>query len=262
MKVLVYNPKSEKKEEIDLPSVFSFKIREDIVAKCFEAEKLMKQRLYSTYSEAGKRHSASGILSHRRNKWKTAYGKGISRVPRKIMFRRGVQFFWIGAEVSGTRGGRQAHPPKGLRRERKINKKEKKIALFSAIASTAKKEYVMKRYGGIENVNIQLPIIIDSIDNLKVKEIKSFFKKILGNLYDYLFRQKTIRAGKGKRRGRKYKDSRGILIIKTKEEKIKSKGLVIKDIDKTELSDLYPLGRLTIFTKKAIDELNKMEKEK
>src|SRR3989338_9377008 len=124
MKAQLYDAKGDKKSDINLPSLFDIKVREDIIAKYFEAEKFSLIQPYSTFKEAGKRHSASGTISHRRHEWKGHYGKGISRVPRKAMYRRGTQFFWIGAEVSGTRGGRQAHPPHGIRRFRKINEKE------------------------------------------------------------------------------------------------------------------------------------------
>src|SRR3989338_8069549 len=157
MKAVLYDSSGKKSSEIALPPEFSSPIREDIAIKCFEAEKFSFMQPYSTYSEAGKRHSASGTISHQRHKWKGHYGKGISRLPRKTMWRRGTQFFWIGAEVSQTRGGRRAHPPQGVYRFRKINKKEKEIALNSALASTASKEYLLKRYSTLKEVKAVAP---------------------------------------------------------------------------------------------------------
>ena len=43
------------------------------------------------------------------------------------MWRRSTQFYWIGAEVSSTRGGRRADPPKGLGVYKKINRNEVEI---------------------------------------------------------------------------------------------------------------------------------------
>jgi hypothetical protein len=40
---------------------------------------------YGSMKGAGAGYSASGIVRHRRHAWKSAYGKGMSRVPRKIM---------------------------------------------------------------------------------------------------------------------------------------------------------------------------------
>src|SRR3989344_5419986 len=116
MKAHLYSSTGEKKSELELPPVFNTKIRPDIIQKYFEILRL--RRLSVPDPRAGRKHSAAGIISHKRHDWKGHYGRGISRVPRKIMWRRGTQFFWIGAEVSGMRGGRKAHPPKDPRRER------------------------------------------------------------------------------------------------------------------------------------------------
>src|SRR3989344_4919800 len=123
MKAQVYSPSGEKKSTIELPSCFDTLLREDLAGKVFEAEKYERMQPYAGYKEAGKRHSASGTISHMRHTWKGHYGKGIARLPRKTMHRRGTQFFWVGAEVSQTRGGRSAHPPKPGFAFRKINKK-------------------------------------------------------------------------------------------------------------------------------------------
>jgi len=83
------------------------------------------QQPYAPSPVAGKQHSASGKIRHRRHVWKSHYGQGISRIPRKSVSRRGDRFNWIGAEISSTRGGRRAHPPKILSmiNTKKITKK-------------------------------------------------------------------------------------------------------------------------------------------
>jgi ribosomal protein L4 len=132
MKATLYDVSGKKKGDVTLPALFDAHVREDLAAKAAEAAK--QWQAMSTYAEAGKRHSAAGTISHKRHDWKGQYGKGISRVPRKNMSRRGSQFNWVGAETSGTRGGRRSHPPKGARYFRKINKKEQILALHSALA--------------------------------------------------------------------------------------------------------------------------------
>lgn len=211
---------------------------------------------YSTFEEAGKRHSASGTISHRRHKWKGHYGKGISRVPRKKMWRRGTQFFWIGAEVSSAKGGRVAHPPSGLRRYRKINSKEKILAINSALASTAKASFITKRYSSLakEKSVPQAPFVIEALPQ-KTSSLSSSLKKIFGTIYSLVFKEKSVRAGKGKGRGRKYKSTSGLLIITGKDEKAKFSGVDIRPINAIRMADVYPLGRLTLYTKKAIEEL-------
>lgn len=254
MKTILYDNLGKKKSEIDLPESFGYLIREDISAKYFEAEKFFLRQPYSTYDEAGKRHSASGTISHRRHEWKGHYGKGISRAPRKAMWRRGTQFFWIGAEVSQTRGGRVAHPPKGIYAFRKINQKEKKIAIYSGLSSTFSKDWINKRYS-----TIQSPINSAVIEFLpgKTKDILLSISNIFGKLPSFLVKKKEVRAGKGKSRGRKYKTNAGLLIITGKDEKVKCPVFDIKPQNKIAMRDLYPLGRITLYTKKALDEIQK-----
>ena len=256
MKAHLFDMKGTKKKEIDLPEVFNTKIREDIVQKYYEASKFESIHPYAPYKEAGKRHSASGTISHRRHEWKGHYGKGISRIPRKAMWRRGTQFMWIGAEVASTRGGRRAHPPKVFnRRERKINEKEMKIAMYSAIASTANENYIKQRYSTLDKVNQKFPIVVEYQHVAKAKELINLMRILLGDMFNLALKQKSVRAGKGKLRGRKYKSNAGILLIKSPSEKLKMKGIDIRSSDEIKISDFYPLGRLTIYTEKALLEI-------
>jgi large subunit ribosomal protein L4e len=258
MKATLYNFEGKKKSEIELPKLFSFKVREDVVAKLHEAEKSYLAQSYSPDPKAGKKHSASGTISHKRHDWKGHYGRGISRVPRKTMWRRGTNFYWIGAEISSTRGGRRAHPPKLGRRLRKINKKEIKLAFNSAIAATSQEQFLIKRYSSLSNLKIKLPLIIESnLDKIKSKDLNKLIKIILNDLYKLATKTKSIRPGKGKLRGRKYKSNAGLLIVKSKDESFKSSSFDIKNPEELLISDLYPLGRLTLFTEKALKELER-----
>ena len=199
MKSSLYDSSGKKKSDIEIPLVFSTPIREDMVLKFYEADKFSHVQPYSSYEEAGKRHSASGTISHRRHEWKGQYGKGISRVPRKVMWRRGTQFYWVGAEVSNTRGGRRAHPPKGLISERKTNKKERKQAFCIALAATADKGKVVQRYSSISETSLPLPIVVESLP-AKAREFYSLINSILGPLSSLAIQKREVRAGIGKRR--------------------------------------------------------------
>src|SRR3989338_1215272 len=259
MKSTLYDSKGEKISEISLPSVFSIRVRQDLAAKYFEANKFEQIQPYSTYSEAGKRHSASGTISHQRHKWKGHYGKGISRLPRKTMWRRGTQFFWIGAEVSQTRGGRVAHPPEGLHSLRKINQKERKIAIFSGLASSFSEKLIKERYS-----SLNAPVVSAIIESLpqKSKSLLLSVKNIFGEFTSNLVRNKEVRAGKGKRRGRKYKSNAGLLIIKSPDENLRSTLFTIRTINTLAIRDVYPLGRIILYTKKAVDEINSFNASK
>ena len=260
MKANILNINGKKLKEIELPKCFSKKIREDIVSKVLEAKK--SKQPYAPSLVAGKQHSASGKIKHRRHVWKSHYGKGISRVPRKIMTRKGSQFNWVGAEVSAMRGGRRAHPPKVLSmiNTQKINKKELKIALDSAISATANEKMVIKKYARLENKKINnLPLIVESkLVSLKIKDLISSLKKVLGEeLFELALKKKTVRSGKGKLRGRKYKSNAGLLLVTGKKEKLKVNAFEISDIGNLSIIDLAKggLGRLTLYTEQAIKEL-------
>jgi large subunit ribosomal protein L4e len=253
MKAQAYDLKTQKNSEINLPSIFATKIREDIALKYYEADKEFHP--YAPSPLAGRKHSASGTISHRRHEWKGHYGKGITRNPRKAMWRRGTQFYWVGAEVNMARGGRAVHTPKIYYRPRKINDNEMKIAMHSAIASTVNKELIIKRYSRLNDFKGNIPFVILNAEKIKTKQLIELLKNVLGEKYSVALQEKSVRSGKGKMRNRKYKSSAGLLLVKSKNEKISLKGVDVVNAGELEIADLYPLGRLTLYTEKSLSEL-------
>jgi large subunit ribosomal protein L4e len=259
MKANILDINGKKKGSIDLPKCFSQEIRKDIISKVLEAKKTKQP--YAPSPVAGKQHSASGKIKHRRHVWKTHYGHGISRIPRKIISRRGNRFNWIGAEISSAIGGRRAHPPKiiSMINTLKINKKELKTALTSAISATANKEEIVKRYEKINKLDKEIPLIVESkLISLKTKDLISSLKKILGEqLFELALQKKTVRSGKGKLRGRKYKSNAGLLVVTGKKENLKTNAFDIRNAENLSVIDLASgkPGRLTLYTEQAIKEL-------
>jgi large subunit ribosomal protein L4e len=268
MKAKLLDLNGKEKGSIDLPKSFSKKIREDVVAKVLEARKT--EQPYSASPVAGKQHSASGIIVHRRHVWKSGYGRGISRIPRKIMSKRGSQFHWVGAEIASAVGGRRAHGPKVLARinTKKINKKEMKIALESALSATADEKKITKRYKRLKDKKLEkdVPLVVDSkLSTLKTKTLISAVKKILGkDLFELGVQKKQIRSGKGKARGRKHKTSAGLLIVIGNKEKLKTNAFEVVRVGELSLTDLAKggVGRLTLYTEEAIKELKGEKPEK
>jgi len=261
MKAAILDKDGKKAKEVELPVWFSDTVREDIAQKFFEASK--KQQAYGPDILAGKKKSASGKIRHGRRKWKTAYGRGISRVPRKIFWRRGTQFYWQAAFISSARGGRRAHHPEVLHfmKKKKINKKETRNALQSAFIATLNLEMVEKRYETLENIKLNLPLLIESeVLKLKGKDFYNLLKKILDGAYNVALKNKKVRAGKGKMRGRKRKENAGLLLILGDKEKAKLSGIDVKKVSELEISDLFPLGRLVIYTEEAIKQLGEIGK--
>ncbi len=263
MKLNIISRNSENKGSKDLPSQFNEKVRVDIIKRAVEAEQSANRQSYGASPDAGMRHSVR--ISKRRHDYRGTYGIGQSRTPRKVMSRSGTRMNWTGAFAPQTVGGRRAHPPKAEKiLEKKINKKEKSLAIRSAISATILKEYVEKR-GHVVPDNY--PFVVESsIDNLKkTKEVVDFLKSI--GLEKELLRseKKKGRAGKGKMRSRKYKKKKGPLIITADDCDLLKSAKGIPGVDVVKVSELtaellapgtYP-GRIAIWTEKAVEKLAK-----
>lgn len=251
-------------KNIELPIQFEEEYRPDIIRRAFMAVRTSKRQAYGSKEGAGMRQSAK--LSRRRRDFRGAYGKGISRVPRKTLTRRGTQFYWIGANAPNTVGGMRSHPPKAEKIWlEEINIKERRKAIRSALAATMKKEIVMQRGHKIKTI---FPFIIDSkIENMtKTKEVANFLGKI--GLDEELKRTKEvkIRSGVGKKRGRKYKEKKGILFILSKNNCGLAKsarnieGCDVAVVNNVNAEILAPGGnasRLCIWSEAAIEKLAK-----
>ena len=263
MKLDIFDAAKNKTGEIKLPIQFEEELRPDLIQRAVLSVQSHKRQAYAVSTDAGKRASAK--LSRRRRDYRGSYGIGISRMPRKIMTRRGTRMNWVGAFAPGTVGGRKAHPPKSEKLWwKKINNKEKSKAIRSAIAATISKEIVMER-GHLIPENY--PFILDEKFEFisKTREILESFKKL--GLENELARveEKKVRAGKGKSRGRKYKKKKGPLIVVSKINKLSNALSNIPGIDVVEVKSLNAellapgakAGRLTLWTNAAINILEK-----
>lgn len=262
MKLNVLSPANVKVATIDLPQQFSEEVRPDLVKRAVEALQANARQPYGSDPMAGKYHSTK--ISRRRRDYKTSYGIGISRVPRKIMSRNGTRMNWVGAFSPGTVGGRRAHPPKATKvLTKKINIKENRKAIRSALAAVMARQLVEQRGHAVPT---SYPFALDtSIEVLtRTKEVEKALDAL--GLRNELARIKTrIRAGKGKRRGRKYITSHGPLIVTSKDCTLLQAasnipGVTAVTVNALNADLLAPgasCGRLTLFTQAAIERLAK-----
>lgn len=247
-KVNIYGLDGTVKEKIDLPKIFETPFRPDIIKKSFEVIHSNKRHPYGSDPLAGTRHAVASV----------GKGRGMSRVPRLTQGQ-------AAALAPNVVGGRRAHPPKIERVwKEKMNKKENQLARNSALAATATKEVVAKR-GHRFDEKITLPIIIeDDFEKIKkTKEVIEVLEKI--GIYTDIERSATgkhIRAGKGKMRGRRYREPKSLLIVSVKDNIEKSSqnlsGVDISKPDQLNIELLAPggvAGRLTIFTKSALHQI-------
>ena len=257
-KLSIFDASKNKTGEIALPMQFNEEVRSDLISRAVLALQSNKRQAYGAMPEAGKRYSST--LSKRRRRYRGSYGHGISRTPRKILSRRGTRLFWVGAFAPNTVGGRRAHPPKSEKiLERKINKKERRKAIRSGIAATIVKDIVKNR-GHIIPDNF--PFILDSKFEMlsKTQEMLNALKAV--GLEKELERveKKSIRAGKGKLRGRKYDTKTGPLIVVSKNSAVMKAANNIPGVNIVEVKNLNAEmlapgeapGRLTLWTAGAI----------
>ena len=242
-------------KEITLPPIFLEEFRPDLIKKAVLAMQSNRLQPKGPNPLSGRKTSAEG--------WGT--GRGVSRVPRIKTGSRA-------ARVPQAVGGREAHPPKPEKKlGKKINKKERRKAIRSAIAATVNDEIVRNR-GHKFNDDVKLPIVVeDSFASLnKTAEVEGFLKKI--GVWDDILRAKErkIRAGRGKMRGRRYKRKKSILIVLPGEEEetagnIKM-AMAMKNLPGVDISPVEALnaevlapgthpGRLTIWMESSISKL-------
>lgn len=249
MKVNVYSMEGEVTGDIELPAIFNEEYRPDIIKRAVISSQTARIQPWGNDPLAGKRTTAESWGS----------GRGAAMVPR---IKNGSRAAFIPLAV----GGRQAHPVRSEKNHHeKINIKERRFAIRSAVAATTNKDLIEKRghkTGDIE----QFPIVVeDDICSVKsTKETREIFKNL--GVYDDIERAKNgkrIRAGRGKTRGRKYKKPKGPLLVVGEDNGIKlgarnHAGVDVVCVENLNAELLAPgthAGRLTIFTKSAIEKL-------
>lgn len=261
MKANVYNKEMKSTKTIEMPKVFDSNIRPDVLLKVYETQKLTTMQPYGAMEGAGAQYSASGIFRKKRHAWKGTYGKGISRVPRKIMMRNGSSFTSVGATVAFARGGRNPNAPRSEKnRFYKINKKELKLALKTAFAGTINAKAIEEKY----HKALESGIVFDnSVLELKTKDFLKLLETAMKEGYNTAIKTKKVRAGRGKTRGRKYKTSAGLLFVIASNEEMKRTGIDVVKTNELKISDLSPNGvpgRLTCYSENAIKEIGELTK--
>jgi large subunit ribosomal protein L4e len=258
-KVPIYDLDGKEAEKIELTEIFRTDFRPDIIKRAVLASRRNRQIPYGVDPRAGKRTSAES--------WGT--GRGAARVPRVKGSK--THSASRAALIPFAVGGRRTHPPDGNQNfTEKINKKEKNLAKRSAIAATADPILVESRGHIIEEVNFLPLIVLNEIESLKkTKEIQTVFHN-LGLSYDLAKakrRNSHVRAGKGKRRGRKYKRGKSVLLVVGSDKGVIEAARNIPGVDAVVVDQLNTehlapgthAGRLTVWTKSAVEYLAEIE---
>jgi len=259
MKTSTYTTTGTKDGEVELPLVFSTPFRRELIHKAFT-------NLNSHKFQPQGRHPTAGqdVVADSND---PPTGQGVSRVARMSGGGGGRQ--GQGGEVASTRGGRQAHPPiveKVI--YKKLNKKENKLALCSAIAATASKDLVESRGHKIEGIE-SFPIIVS--DDIESISKASGISKVLDSLklsQDVKrLQSRKPRSGKPSLRGRSKKVGKSVLFVTRDPSNISKAtgafpGVEVRSVKDLSVLDLAPGSdpiRLTVYSKSAIEEIGKIK---
>jgi len=229
---------------VDLPDVFETAYRPDLIRRAVVAAQANRKQAYGADPYAGMRTPAESFGS----------GRGMAHVPRQN---------GRGRRVPQTIKGRKAHPPKAEKDQGKeINDKERKLAVRSAIAATADADIVRERGHQFDD-GVDLPLVVsdDFEDLLKTREAADVVEA-LGLAADVeRAEDRTVKAGRGKTRGRKYRRPSSILFVTGEEPSRAARNLAGADVAtaaNVSAEDLAPgaqAGRLTVWTESALEEV-------
>ncbi len=257
-KVSVLSTSGSKDGEIELPQVFATPFRRDLIHKAFTnltSHKFQRQGRHPTAGQDVVADSNSPPT-----------GQGVARVARALGGGGGRQ--GQGAEVASTRGGRQAHPPiveKVI--YKKLNKKENKLALCSAIAATANKERILFRGHKIEGIETFPMIVTDDIENIsKASDMEKILDSLKLSQDVKRLDARKPRSGQSRLRGRSKKVGKSVLFVIKDDSKLSKAVGAIPGVETRNAKDLSVLDlapgsepiRLTVYSKGAIEEIAKI----
>ncbi len=252
--VSVYDADGKSVGKVAVPDFFESPLRTDLIRRAVVALQSGRFQPQGRDPMAGKRTTAESL----------GVGHGMSRIPRvkgERYARGGLAGF-----AAGTVKGRLTFPPTSAKRLRKkINRKELRLAMLSAVAATSSKELVKAR-GHRITADLDLPLVVS--DDAEKITTSSEAEKILRNLglWDDVERasNRKARSGKGSMRGRPFKHPVSALVVVAKRQGAEKAfrnftGVKVVDVLSLNVSDLAPgthPGRLTIWTQSALKGLD------
>jgi len=255
--VKVYDIEGEETRQVAMPKIFSTDIRPDIIRKAVVALQSHTLQPKGRDPMAGKRTSAESF----------GVGRGLARVPRV----KGERYSRAGsaAFAPSTVKGRTTHPPTVEKIIRKrINRKERLAALFSAIAATASRELVQKRGHAVDGVQSFPIVVTDDIQNLsRTSEARNLLVKLgVGKDLERAVGRERSLSGKSRMRGKAKRFGVGPLLVVGEDKGIGRAARNLVGVDVVEAENLnvqllapgtHP-GRLTVWSESALNVLDQV----
>lgn len=251
--VSVYDSDGKSVGKVEVPGFFETPVRADLIRRAVVALQSGSFQPQGRDPMAGKRTTAESL----------GVGHAMSRIPRvkgERYARGGLAGF-----AAGTVKGRLTFPPVSSKViKKKINRKELRLAMLSAVAATSSKDLVKARGHRITG-ELDMPLVVS--DDAEKITTSTDAEKILRSLgiWDDVERasKRKARSGKGSVRGRPLKHPVSALVVVAKRQGAQKAfrnftGVQVVDVSSLNVSDLAPgtsPGRLTVWTQSALKEV-------
>ncbi|KNH08207.1 hypothetical protein XU18_1215 [Perkinsela sp. CCAP 1560/4] len=242
----------------ELPEVFTTPIRNDLVQFVHTNIRKNARQAYAVTRRQGHRTTAES--------WGT--GRAVARIPR--VSGGGTNRSGQGAYGNMCRGGHMYAGTKIFRRwHRHINKKQRRLAICSAIAASAVPSLVLSRGHRIEGIP-EIPFVVDDslCDLKKTKDAVALLTLVNAKSdVEKVAASRHVRPTKGKWRNRRYVSRKGPLVVvpsadcNARRAFANIRGVEVASVDSLNLLQLAPgghLGRFIVWTKSAFEQLNKI----
>jgi len=259
MKAQIYSMDGKASREATLPAQFSANVRNDLISRAAISDQTRHYQPKGNDPRAGMETSAR--YRGRKEDFGSGKNKGTAIRPREVLPKGRLGKV---KRIPSAVKGRRAHPPhvNKIIFER-INKKEYRLALISAISATAHKDVVAARG---HTVAVSLPIILDNSFEAISKTAKLYeaLSVIIGPDLERANKRK-LRTGVRKRKGGKVYPKSALIAV-SKDSPLLKAGRNIAGVDVVKVSDLTvealapgaKAGRLALYTEAALAEISKL----
>ncbi len=252
--VKLFNMEGDSVQEVELPKEFNQTVRKDLIKRAVTAENTLNLQPQGHFPLAGMQTTATyyGAM----NSYRTGRHMGVAIRPRQKLGggRQGLV-----RRIPSATKGKRAHPHLVEKKIiERMNNKEYRKAIISAISATASADYV--------KIKAMLPIIVDNnLESVKrTKEALVLFSKLgLSQYVEECKSRKRLRKGSsGSSIQRKYKKS--VLVVVANDKGIVKAvrniaGADVCTIDNIRAGLLAPggkPGRVTVWSEGAIKSIN------
>jgi len=259
MKAKIYTLDGASAKSIELPPQFDEEVREEIIRRAALSDETRDYQPQGNFYRAGFQTSAR--FRGRKDDYGSLKNRGQARLPREI---RPKGSWGKVRRIPSSVGGHRAHPPKTEKiLVERVNRKEYKKALRSALAATAKPELARAR-GHL--FDCELPLVFDNkLESLsRTREVLAAIGKFAGRDLERARESRKARSGTRSRKAGT-RTAKSILLVVGGGNILRAgrniPGVDVVQAEKLRVKDLAPgthPGRLTLYTENALKKISEV----